>query len=186
MGKQKIIFVHGYTSSSKGDWYPNISKKLDKLGIDYAIPDMPGKLHPHAKDWLEKINKEANKTSKPLILIGHSLGTRAVLLYLEKYGRKVDMVILIAAFANKLENAKRRNENYADFFDHLIDIDKIKSLSKKFIVMHSEDDSSIDYQQGKVIAKDLGAELITYKDRDHFYNPKDYPYVLAVLKKVIK
>lgn len=137
--------------------------------MDYSIPAMPGGDFPHSKEWLKIIDKEIKSSDKPVVLVGHSFGTRAVLLYLDKYSHKVDTVILFAAFNNNYkENAKRRNGNYADFFDYALDIDKIKKLANKFIVVHSKDDDSIDYQQGVEIARDLGAELITYENMGHF------------------
>ena len=181
----KIIFIHGYTASSKADWYPDISKELDKLGTDYSVPDLPGNTRPHAKEWMDIIHKEAYKCSKPLVLVGHSLGTRAILLYLEKYKPKIDTIILIAPFANRLENAKRRNEYYSDFFTHKIDIRKIKKMSNKFIVLHSKDDSSIDFEQGKEIAEDLDAEFYSVTGRDHLSGPDNYKYILDFLTKVL-
>ncbi len=81
----------------------------------------------------------------------------------------MDTVILIAAFNNNYkENSKRRNGNYADFFEYALDIEKIKKLANKFIVVHSRDDDHIDYQQGVEIAKELDAELITYENMGHF------------------
>lgn len=183
---KKVIFVHGYTASSQADWYPNIRPELDKLGVDYSIPDLPGGEHPKSKDWLEIIDREVKSTKKPIILVGHSLGSRTVLLCLDKFEKKVDTVILIAAFNNNWKkNRKRRNEHYADFFEYAPDTEKIKKLATKFIVMHSKDDDSINYQQGVQIAKDLGAKLITYEDRGHFYQPENYKYVLEVLKTVL-
>ena len=179
----KIIFIHGWTASSNADWYPNISKELIKLKVDFAIPDLPGELTPHADEWLEVINNEVIKSSKPSILVGHSLGSRAVLLYLEKYRKKIEKIFLIAAFANRLENAKRRNENYKDFFEHIIDVKIIKPLVGKFYVLHSRDDSSIPYSQGEEIAKDLNAQLITYEDRDHFSEPENAKFVLEILRR---
>lgn len=184
MSRFKIIFIHGYTASSKADWYPNISPELKKLGIDFAVPDLPGGEYPHADEWLEKIHKEVLKTRKPLILVGHSLGSRAVLLYLEKYKPKVEKVFLIAAFANRVENAKRNEgKAYPDFFAHKIDLAKIKTLVGKFVVIHSEDDTSIPYEQGVEIAKELGAKLITYKGRDHLYDPEDALIISKELRK---
>lgn len=180
----KIIFIHGYTASSRADWYPNISPELKKLNVDFVIPDLPGGEHPLAREWIEKLHEVISKTNKPLVLVGHSLGSRAALLYLEEYRPNVEKVFLIAAFANRVENAQRNNgEAYPDFFRHKIDIRKIKPLVGKFIVMHSKDDDSIDYEQGVEIAEDLNAELITYNDRGHFYKPENAPYVLEVLKK---
>lgn len=187
MSDFKIVFIHGYTASSKSDWYPVLIPDLNKLNIDYAVPDLPGGEHPHAKVWLDILFKAISKTDKPLVLVGHSLGSRAALLYLEKYRPRVKTVILIAAFANRVENAQR-NEGcaYPDFFTHKIDIEAIKPLVEKFIVMHSRDDSSISYEQGVKIARDLNAQLITYGDRSHFSDWQNAPYILEVLKKELE
>ena len=94
------------------------------------------------------------------------------------------MVILISAFSNRLENGKRNDgEAYPDFFKYKINTYKIQLLSEKFIVMHSNDDDSIPYEQGVGITKDLDAKLITFSDRGHFYKPENAPYILEVLRK---
>lgn len=179
----KIIFVHGYTASSHENWYPRVASELTRLGVDFAIPDLPGGDHPHAATWLDQIHKEVTKTIKPLVFVGHSLGTRTTLLYLEKYKPKVKAVFLVAAFANRLENAyKYDGDGYPDFFEHKIDIDLVKTLSEKFVVMHSKDDP-LDYEQGAEIAKDLDAKLITYENRGHFDDPKNSDYILKALRE---
>lgn len=187
MSPFKIIFIHGYTASSTSDWYPNISKELDKLGIDYSIPDLPGKEHPQADKWIERIHKEVLKTNKPLVLVGHSLGTRVALLYLEKYPTKVKRVFLIAAFSNDPKNGQRNDgEIYPDFFTHVIDLNKIKPLVGKFIVVHSTDDTSIAYEQGVEIANELAAKLIIPENRDHLSDPADASYLLEILTRELQ
>ncbi len=193
MSPFRIVFVHGYTASSKVDWYPSISKELTKEGVDYSIPDLPGHNLPHADKWLKKIHEIISESNKPLVLVGHSLGTRAVLLYLERYRPQIEKVFLISAFANRTENAYRNDgETYPDFFDHKIDLEVIKTLVKKFIILHSKEDSNdppisgIDYQQGVELGKELGAELITFKGKKHFSDPENAPYILDVLKKELK
>ena len=179
-----LVFIHGYTASHLADWYPRISKELDQLGVDYLIPDLPGDEHPHAEEWLNVLHSTISDVKKPLVLIGHSLGTRAALLYIEKYQPKVEKVFLIAAFNNRTENATRNDgETYPDFFEHKIDLEKVKPLVNKFVVMHSKDDSAIPYEPGEEIAEDLGAELIPFEGRDHFSDPDNAPYVLEVLRK---
>ena len=116
--------------------------------------------------------------------MGHSLGTRAVLLYLEKYPTKIEKVFLVAAFANDTSNAVRHDgETYPDFFEHKINLGEIRKQIGKFVVMHSKDDDSIDYSQGKEISEDLGADLATFKDRGHFINPNNAPFILEVLRR---
>ena len=166
---KKVILIHGYTSSPKKKKYQTISQELNKLGVEHSIPALPGGEHPHSKEWLEIIDKEVKDTTKPVILVGHSLGTRAALLYLDKFRQKVDTVILIAAFNNDFEeNRKRKGGNYADFFDYALDIEEIKKLADRFIVVHSKDDDSIDYKQGVDISNELGAELVASENMDHF------------------
>lgn len=186
MSDFKIIFVHGYTSSSKDDWYPGIYKRLKKLNIDFEIPNLPGGKYPKASIWLDKLHKVISKTNKPLVLVGHSLGTRTILLYLEKYRPKVKLVLLIAAFANRLENAtKYDGDGYPNFFEHLVNIEDIKGLSEKFVVMHSKDDS-LDFDQGVEIANQLGGDLLGYNSRGHFSGSKNYTEVLKVLNDYLK
>ena len=61
----------------------------------------------------------------------------------------------------------------------------MKNFANKFIVMHSKDDSVVNYQQGVDISKELGAKLVTYEDRDHFSEPENYTYILKVIKSVL-
>jgi predicted alpha/beta hydrolase family esterase len=184
---KKVILIHGYTSSPNKKKYQIISQELDKLGVEYSIPALPGGEHPHSNEWLEIIDKEVNNAAKPVVLVGHSLGTRAALLYLDKFERKVDTVILIAAFNNNFEeNRNRKDEYYADFFGYALDIEKIKKLANEFIVVHSKDDDSIDYKQGVEISNELGAELITYEDKGHFCGEERAEENAAQFLKVIK
>jgi len=182
---KKIIFVHGYTASSQADWYPSIKPELDKMEIDYSIPDLPGGENPHSAEWVEIIKKEVELSFKPIVLVGHSLGTRAVLLCLDKYQKKVDTVVLIAPLSNDVVNAERKGgEAYPDFFKYKIDLQKVKKLAKKFVILHSKDDSSLNYEKhGVSLAKELGVKLITFEDRDHFSDPENAPYVFEVLRK---
>lgn len=183
---KKVIFIHGYTASSRADWYPDISEELDKLGVDYSIPDMPGGRYPHWKDWLPIIEKEVNTNNNPIVLVGHSLGTRAILLYLGKTEKVFDTVILIAPPNNNVEKGKKRAEGkLSDFWEYEIDLVELQSRANKFIVIHSRDDSVCDYEGGIDIAKGLDAELVTYDDRDHMSEPDNAPYVLEVLKTVL-
>lgn len=166
---KKIIFVHGYTSSPKKKKYQIIAEELKKLGISFSIPELPGGEHPHSEEWLKIINREVTLSNDSIILVGHSLGTRAVLLYLDKFNQKVNTVILIAPFNNNNEENKNgKDEHYSDFWEYKIDIEKIKKLADKFVVVHSKDDKSIDYRQGVELSKELGAKLFTYENMGHF------------------
>lgn len=182
-----LLFIHGWTASSDTDFYPPLKTELDALGKRYIIPDLPGGRYPHANEWLSVIHESVKRETGPFVIVGHSLGTRAALLYIERYMPQVRALFLIAAFANRLENAKRRGgEVYPDFFTHLVDIGKIKSCVQESYVLHSRDDHSIPLEQGTEIANDLGARLIVQEDRDHFSDPRNAPYILSVLREKLQ
>lgn len=181
-----ILFIHGWTASSHTDFYPPIRKELDALGKEYVIPDLPGGKHPHADEWLSIIHESVKHVKKPLVIVGHSLGTRAALLYIERYRPQVHALFLIAAFANRLENAQRRGgDAYPDFFEHLVDMEKVKPCIARSYVLHSKDDHSIPLEQGREISHDLGATLIVAENRDHFSDQSNAPYILSVLKDTL-
>lgn len=187
MEDKKVISIHGYTSSPRKKKYQLIAKELEKLGIEYSVPALPGNEHPRSQQWLEIIDAEVTSSSKPVVLVGHSLGTRAVLLYLDKYEKEVSTVILIAAFDNDIEkNGGRRGGKYTDFWEYPVDVEKIQKLAEKFIVVHSRDDDSIDYQQGVAISKELGAQLITYEDMGHFSGEENAERNAEIFLKVVK
>ncbi|MFW6135141.1 MAG: RBBP9/YdeN family alpha/beta hydrolase [Elusimicrobiota bacterium] len=174
MGNKKVILIHGYTSSPKKEKYQLIAEKLADLEMEYSIPELPGGEHPRSKEWLKIINREVKNTEKPIVLVGHSLGTRAILLYLDKYEREVDTVILIASFDNNYEeNRKEAEGKFKDFFDYPVDIEKVKKLADRFVVAHSKDDDAIDYNQGRRMAEELEAELKTYDNMGHFGGGKE-------------
>lgn len=180
-----IVFIHGYTASSKGDWYPQISALLDQAGVAYRIPDLPGGEHPHVQEWLSIIDDVVKESEGPIVLVGHSLGSRAVLLYIEKYRPTVEKVFLIAAFDDLLENANRHDDgkNYADFFEQNLDLNILKKNIGEVIVMHSKDDSSIEYSQAEGIAMKLGAKLMTVDGRDHMSESENAEYIFEILKR---
>lgn len=184
---KKVIFIHGYTSSPKKKKYRIIAQELNKQGVDYSIPALPGGEYPHSKKWLEIIDKEVKNSKSPVVLVGHSLGTRAALLYLDKFEVRVDTVILIGAFNNNyVANRKRRDERYSDFFDYAVNVEKVKKLANKFIVVHSKDDDSIDYSQGKQISRELGARLITYEHGGHFGGEENAQQNAKVFLDIVK
>ena len=182
--EKKVIFVHGYTSSPKKTKYQLIAKKLQTLGIDYSIPQMPGGEYPHSKDWLEIINREVNDSKDPVVLVGHSLGTRAILLYLNKYHQKVDTVVLISPSDQK--SKEKVKGNMADFYNVNLNFEKIKNLAGKFLVVHSKDDDTLPYEGGVGISKKLDSEFISYDNMGHFSGEENAERNATAFVEIVK
>ncbi len=180
-----VVFIHGYNASPEMNWYPEMRRELDNLRIPYRMPALPGGDHPQIREWLKIIDQPVKSIKGDVVLVGHSLGTRAVLLYLERSKKPVKGVLLVSPFSNDLKNAGIRGQGYSDFFEHEIDLSEIKKLSPKFIVMHSKDDQRIPFEQGKEIAEELGADFVVYEDKRHFSRPENHAEVLEQLKKLL-
>lgn len=171
--KYTIIDIPGYNHNSESMWHPDFRKYIIESGNEVNTLNLPGGKYPVFTEWYPIIEQAVTEASNPVILVGHSLGTRAVLLFLEQTQYSVQDIVLIAPFDNSLSNSSFRKGNYANFFEHLVDIGKVKSNIKGSIkVIGSEDDANIPYIQAKNIATDLSAELISIPDSSHFLDIK--------------
>ena len=168
-----IIDIPGYNHNSESMWHPDFRKYIIESGNEVITLDLPGGKYPVFREWYPIIEQAVAEAKNPVILMGHSLGTRAVLLFLEQTQNSVQDIVLIAPFDNSLSNSIFRNGNYSNFFEHLVDINKVKANIKGIIkVIGSEDDANIPYIQAQNIAIDLSAELITIPDSSHFLDIK--------------
>jgi predicted alpha/beta hydrolase family esterase len=138
-------------------------------GNKIIAPQLPGNESPHYVEWLEVMNEcIMNHPEENITLIGHSLGTRAVLLYLNEHDIDIEKIVLIAPFDNNTENAAFRDGAYANFFWDEVSLEKVKSHAKTIKVIGSEDDSRIPVEQAKNIASELQATLDIIPHSDHF------------------
>lgn len=168
-----IIDIPGYNHNSESMWHPDFRKYIIESGNEIITLDLPGGKYPVFREWYPIIEQAVSEALNPVILVGHSLGTRAVLLFLEQTQNSVQDIVLIAPFDNSLTNASFRKGNYANFFEHLIDIGKVQTKIKGSVkVIGSEDDANIPYIQAQNIARDLSAELIAIPDSSHFLDIK--------------
>lgn len=183
---KNVVFVHGYMAGPMSNWYPMITKALEDRGMKTFVPQLPGDMYPEHEEWLP-IVKEQFEGIEPLetLFVGHSLGTRAQLLFLDEYRMKVGAVLMVGAFSNDPKNAEFRGGNYANFFEERLKIEELKELAGSWTVLHSKDDDRIPFAQGRAIAKDLGAELVEVSGYLHFKAPQTGKKVLRVVEKII-
>jgi predicted alpha/beta hydrolase family esterase len=168
-----IIDIPGYNHNSESAWHPEFRQLITEEGNEIITLDLPGGKYPVFTDWYPIIEQVVRDSQYPITLVGHSLGTRAVLLLLEQAELSVENIVLIAPFDNSISNASFRDGNYANFFEHLIDINQVKSKIKGEIkVIGSEDDTNIPFIQAQNIAKDLEGELIAIPNSSHFLDAK--------------
>lgn len=158
---KKVLIIHGWESNSKEHWFLEEKTRLEKLGYQVEVPDMPHSFFPKEREWLETIDNF--RLDENWTLIGLSLGATLILRYLEKTRQKVGTCILIASPINNCGY-----KEVDDFFQKDFDWQKIKKLATEFIVINQKDDPYVIVEQGKMLAKNLGVNLILVEGNDHF------------------
>jgi len=118
-----------------------------------------------------------------LVLIGHSIGTIAIMRYLEALEvGQVGKVILVAGFTDQLGFKELEN-----FFETRLNFAKIKTKSKNgFVVIQSDNDPFISEQYGERLKEELGAKLIIKHGANHMSGAVDGEETCVELPEVIE
>jgi len=161
--KDKVLILHGWGSNSTEHWFLEEQQRLEKLGIQVLVPDMPNTLTPAPAEWVQVIAEF--RPDENSVLIGHSLGGTAVLRYLEETDKKIALVILIATPIQELGEGFEPIINFSkpDFDWH-----RIKRNCEKIVIMNQTKDGSVPLQHGKDLAEHTAGELIVVEGSNHF------------------
>ncbi|NRY52902.1 putative alpha/beta hydrolase family esterase [Clostridium beijerinckii] len=82
MKSNNIYVIHGYTSSSKSEWFPWLKEQFKDSSIKVNVPDMPDSEDPHLEPWINHLHKCIMDIDENTILIGHSFGCITALRYI--------------------------------------------------------------------------------------------------------
>ncbi len=160
---KRILIIHGWESNSREHWFLEEKERLERLGYEVTVPNMPNTLHPKKDEWIQVI-KDFNP-DKDSMLIGCSLGGPAILRYLEESTSKVGKCIFIATPIKKLGPDYKEIEN---FLEGDFNWEKIKESSEKLVVFNQTEDPAVSLQHGKDLAGHISAELVVVEGNDHF------------------
>ena len=177
----KVIIVHGWASSPHRGWINWLADELKNRGYEVVAPAMPKPRQPDMADWLKAI-QEAAAGSQSLIVVGHSMGTYALLEFIRILSAtvKVKQAIFVAGFYV--------NETDTYWPGHFVtdkDFVQIRRRIKQSTVIYSNDDRVVVPNRSRELAKQLKAEMILELNRRHFSNLKlkTLPIVLEVIEE---
>ena len=179
--QKKIIIVHGWEASPENHWFPWLKLELLKLGCAVLIPAMPNTNHPIMNEWVLHLEHIIGKPNENTYLVGHSLGSVAIVRYLESLSEreKIGGVILVAGFLEPIGYAELDS-----FFATPFDFEKIKSITKNIISIHSGNDSVVPMRNSELIEDNLGAERIIVQNAGHFNGGDGFTEFPIVLEKM--
>jgi predicted alpha/beta hydrolase family esterase len=81
---KKVFLIHGFGSNPNGGWRPWLMGELTKQEVYICALSMPAPENPVCVERVDEISKHIERnTNDEIYLVGHSLGTPAILRYLE-------------------------------------------------------------------------------------------------------
>ncbi|MDZ7926085.1 MAG: alpha/beta hydrolase [Agrobacterium sp.] len=87
-----ILIVPGYTNSGPDHWQTRWERKLSTARrVEQAEWTKPVK-----EDWVARLVEEVNASTKPVVIVAHSLGVPTVIHALPQIGKKVAGALLVA------------------------------------------------------------------------------------------
>lgn len=178
-----FIIIHGVYADPEANWFPWLKTELEKRGFGVIVPKFPTPLDQSLESWNRVFLNYEDKISEETVLIGHSLGAAFILNYLEKTGKKVKAVILVAGF-HKLLGSKYDEINKT-FIGKDFDWGKIKSSCNNFFVFASDNDEYIPVEVGEELAKNLSAEFNIVRGGGHLNKKDGYDTFPLLLETII-
>jgi predicted alpha/beta hydrolase family esterase len=171
---KKIFIVHGFGGIPNGGWIPWLMTELAKRDIYACALPMPDSKKPVVSKWIEEIKHAVdNALDDEIYLVGHSLGSTAVLKYLESVfgNKKVSGVILASGLVSPLdpENTTSVYRAIDSFVVPSVDFEKIKDKAEKFAVFHSIDDPAVPFSHAEKISNALNCKLVKLEKGGHFF-----------------
>ena len=180
---KRIFLIHGWEGRPEEGWRPWLKKELENKRFSVFIPAMPNTEHPKMDEWVKHLIKTVGMPDKDCYFVGHSLGCITILRYLEtlKENQEVGGVILVAGFASNLGY-----EELGSFFTKPISWGKIKSHCRKFVAIHSDNDSYVSSHYGDLFKEKLNAVVITEHNMKHFSGDDGINQLPVVLDQLLK
>ena len=87
-----ILIIPGYTNSGPAHWQTRWENKLQTARrVEQAEWSKPVR-----EDWVERVAEEVNASSRPVVLVAHSLGVAAAIHAIPKFRQKVAGAFFVA------------------------------------------------------------------------------------------
>ncbi len=175
----RVILVHGYKSSPKGNFFPWLERELRARDFDVVIPELPNPEEPDRDVWTETLVKACAPLKETDIIVGHSLGGAAALRMLEAAEARTTphaMVMISTPWMIK-------DDKFRGFFMSELDFEVLMWRASKFVVIHAKNDSIIPVDHARRYASAFHAKLVTPETGEHFQG-EEYPIILQSILDV--
>lgn len=172
----KVYIIHGWEGYPEEGWFPWLKKELEKKGFKVEAPRMPNADKPKLDKWLltlDNLIKEDNS-----ILIGHSLGCRVIMKYLEK--NKAFGAVFVAARMDK-----SFFKELEEFYKKPVNWNNVKNNCKNIIGIYSDNDPYVPIKDSGILKEKLNAKIVIEHNKHHIGGDSGIKQLPSVLKAVM-
>jgi predicted alpha/beta hydrolase family esterase len=188
---ERIFLIHGWGGYSEEGCFSWLKRELEKKGFVVCAPMMPEPLNPKIDDWVTFLKEQVGTPDKHTFFVGHSIGCQTILRFLETLpaDTRVGGVAMLAPWVHLTETAY---EDVADkeiakpWLETPLLWDKIKSHSKKFIAIFSDDDPLVPLDDSKIFEEKLGTKIIIEHNQKHFSGSDGIKELPSLLNAVLE
>lgn len=196
MSPRRVFYLHGFASSPKSTKVGYFTERLREHGIDVECPDLnqPDFSSLTVTRMLKQLEAELTPPGgAPATLVGSSLGGTVAVLAAERFGTRVDRLVLLAPavmFAKpghhllppeRIEEWRRRGSmpffHYADraerdldfaFYQDSLRYDAFQAAFRQpTLIFQGLRDASVDYRTVEAFAKTRPNVTLSLLDDDH-------------------
>ena len=173
MNKKILFIIHGWDGNPKEILHQLLRDKFFKEGFEVHIPNMPNPDKPKIDSWVNKLKEIVKNPDKDTYFIWHSIGSQAVLRYLETLNSKIAKVILIAPWMHLDRNTiKEEGEEVIEiakpWMETPIKWERVMVVAKDFLCVFSDNDPYVPLSEKDLFKKKLGAKITIENNMGHF------------------
>lgn len=185
----RAYIVHGWASSPEDCWFPWLKEELERRGFTVSVPAMPEPKDPEPHAWLNTL-KETIGSINGAILIGHSLGVRALSLYVQSRPEEEKAALFISVAGpftfpthdHPHPRARATRDRWKEFE---LDPVALKKRINHSVAVYSIDDPWVPFDNAEWMRTNLESTVIEEQNKGHFRAYEDniieLPSVLAIL-----
>lgn len=184
---KKAFIIHGWSGKPDKGFRPWLKAELEKNGYKVEVPAMPDADHPKIENWIPFLMQTIRNPDAKTVLIGHSLGATAALMYLQKLpeGVKMNKAILVAGSFTAIRELTPEKKILAEpWLKATWDYEKIRNSVKTITAFYSDDDPWVPIENSE-IPKRLGAKIIIEHGMKHYNEDAGIKEVPEVLKEIL-
>jgi uncharacterized protein len=203
--KQQVFYIHGGNSYDDYETFldslrsniprdlpnlPKIKKWSDTfredLGNEFEVfaPLMPNKQNAKYREWALWFERHFEYLEDDVILMGGSLGAMFLIKYLSENNLPFSVkALFLLAGCVRVENLE--DTDCGDFLMEAKDAAILDGKFKNIVIMHSKDDFMAPYECALALKAAIpSAELVTFKDKNHFLIP-EFPELIQKIRDCV-